>query len=142
MKIIRKKQDPLKVIEAQKLLALNKLLKLVENNYNTKAILKAYDEHGKAEAVKVCKKELSNSGASSNGYWVSGKDNGVQIQIFEKPNYTNSKLLLAETLMPYSEVVEYVLKNRGEVECTKPKPKKILKPKSKSKKLLKRPKVD
>lgn len=75
-------------------------------------ILKAYDSGGNSEAIKTCEHLISNSGSTSAGFWVAGTTKGIQVRIYKDSKYTDPEKLLAEELIPYSEVVQYVLNEK------------------------------
>jgi hypothetical protein len=81
-------------------------------------VWEAYDEESKEEAINVCRKLCNHSGSASGGFWVMGKDDGLHIAIYKYAKYT--EIPLAKQLIPYKNVVEHVIEERGKKSCQKP----------------------
>lgn len=111
------KESPIRKLTAEEReRAIKDRLGSIAEDFIRGEILKAYENGGKSEAIKVCKHLCSNGGSAGGGFWVDGTPKGIQVRVYKDSRYINSENLVAEELIPYSEVVEYVLneKKNGE----------------------------
>lgn len=105
-------------------------LRHIENSYVERVTHLALDSHGEKEAIRICKENCVNSGSASDGFWVSGRNDGIHIEVFHS-QYTKNRGLVAKGIIPYKQVVAYLVEKRErETEQCQPKKKRKIRRKS------------
>lgn len=101
----------------------------IEKNFVRKVIYAHLDNGDKKEAIRVCKEHCSNGGSCSDGFWVTGKTKGVEIEVHFGRD-SDRKGIIARGLVTYPQIVQYVIDNREKetkewLEKSSPKKQKI-----------------
>lgn len=112
MKIKKKIKAPLRELAPfEKIRGIEERLTSLSNNYTRQSIYDALDNKDKKEALKICKSICSNGGSASNGFWVRGTADGVEIEVSFAP-HMEKQGVIARGKISYSEVLNYVIEHR------------------------------